>query len=84
MQIVIICTQRVEQIDNARATGEEKTVDIVQPTGITIEFITTMVVVVAIITTVLLGVLTYQIYASNQPKQRASVEPEVDDNNELT
>lgn len=58
--------------------------DIVEPTGITLEFITMMVVVVAIITAVLLGVLTYQIYASNQPKQRASVEPEVDDNKELT
>jgi len=72
------------QVKIARATGEENTVDIVQPTGITIELITTMVVVVAIITAVLLGILTYQIYASNQPKQRASVEPEVDDNKELT
>lgn len=58
--------------------------DIVEPTGITMEFITIMVVVVGIITTVLLAVLIYQIYASNQPKQRASVEPEVDDNKELT
>lgn len=58
--------------------------DIAQPTGITLELITMMVVVIGTITVVLLGILTYQIYASNQPKQRASVEPEVDDNKELT
>lgn len=58
--------------------------DIAQPTGITLEMITMMVVVVGTITVILLAVLTYQIYASNQPKQRASVETDVDDNKELT
>lgn len=52
--------------------------------GITPELIMTMVIVVGSIALVLMALLTYQIYATNQPKQRASVEPEVDDSNELT
>lgn len=59
--------------------------EVVYPAGaLNPDTLTAMVVVVGAIAVVLMGVLTYQIYASNQPKQRASVEPEVDDNNELT
>lgn len=52
--------------------------------GISIPFITGMVIVVGTIALLLLTLLTYQIYTSKEPKQRASVEPEVDNNNEIT
>jgi hypothetical protein len=55
------------------------------PVGfLSLDFIAMMVAVIGTIAFVLMGYLTYKIYTSNEPKQRASIEPEVDDNNELT
>jgi len=51
---------------------------------LSLDFIAMMVAVIGTIAFVLMGYLTYKIYTSNEPKQRASIEPEVDDNNELT
>ena len=46
--------------------------------------ITWAVIIVGSIALALMIFLTVKIYTSENPKQRASVEPEVDDNNELT
>jgi len=43
-----------------------------------------MVIVIGIIVFGLMAWLTVMIYMSDRPKQRASVEPEVDNNPELT
>jgi len=51
---------------------------------ITEELVTWMTIVVGVIVTALLAYLTVQIYMSEKPKQRASVEPENDTNTELT
>lgn len=51
---------------------------------ITEELVTGMTIIVGIIVIALLAFLTVQIYMAERPKQRASVEPENDTNNELT
>ena len=51
---------------------------------ITEEFVTGLTIAVAVIVTALMVFLTVKIYLSEEPKQRASIEPEVDDNTELT
>lgn len=43
-----------------------------------------MVGIVAVVAIALMALLTVRIYMSDQPKQRASVEPEIDQNKEWT
>jgi hypothetical protein len=64
-----------------KLNGEEPPVEVVEPAGaiISLSGLTALVIVVGAVALILMSVLTYQIYASNQPKQRASVESEEDE-----